>query len=72
MMKHYARGAEMSVSKYKYDPTKCDGKPCIGDCDLCSNNEIESDGFITRSCDVYQRLKADVNMDWLHGKNNDD
>ena len=26
----------MSVSKPMYDPKKCDGQPCPGDCDLCS------------------------------------
>lgn len=25
----------MSVSKWAYDPDKCDGKYCVGDCDLC-------------------------------------
>jgi hypothetical protein len=25
----------MSVSKPYYDPKYCDGKPCVGDCDLC-------------------------------------
>ena len=25
----------MSVSKYKYEADKCDGQPCVGDCDLC-------------------------------------
>lgn len=23
----------MSVSKWAYEPNKCDGKPCVGDCD---------------------------------------
>ena len=26
----------MSVSKWAYEPTKCDGHYCPGDCDLCS------------------------------------
>ena len=25
----------MSVSKWAYEPEKCDGKPCVGDCDYC-------------------------------------
>lgn len=29
----------MSVSKWGYSPSKCDGKPCIGDCDLCSKGD---------------------------------
>lgn len=26
----------MSVSKWAYEPEKCDGQPCPGDCDNCS------------------------------------
>ena len=43
----------MSVSKWRYSEA-CEGKPCIGDCDLCSgyedddDNEIEQDGRITQ------------------------
>ena len=29
----------MSVSLYRYDPKYCEGKPCIGDCDLCRDWE---------------------------------
>ena len=29
----------MSVSLYRYDPDHCEGKPCIGDCDLCRDWE---------------------------------
>jgi len=25
----------MSVSRYAYQPSKCEGQPCIGDCDRC-------------------------------------
>ena len=25
----------MSISKWSYTPEKCDGRPCIGDCDIC-------------------------------------
>ena len=25
----------MSVSKWRYAPERCDGKPCTGDCDAC-------------------------------------
>lgn len=33
----------MSASLYAYSPEKCDGKACVGDCDLCPrNNEEES------------------------------
>ena len=26
----------MSVSLWAYEPDKCDGGPCIGECDLCN------------------------------------
>lgn len=29
----------MSVSKWAYEADKCDGEPCVGDCDLCSKSE---------------------------------
>lgn len=29
----------MSVSKWAYQPEKCDGNPCPGDCDLCSKRD---------------------------------
>lgn len=29
----------MSVSKWNYEPDKCDGHYCPGDCDLCSIEE---------------------------------
>lgn len=30
----------MSVSKWAYEPEKCNGKPCVGECDICSKVEI--------------------------------
>lgn len=30
----------MSVSKYAYDPSICDGDICVGDCDLCDKPKI--------------------------------
>lgn len=29
----------MSVSKWAYEPQKCDGKYCPGDCDDCNKAE---------------------------------
>ena len=26
----------MSVSKWRYDPVVCDGRPCISECDFCN------------------------------------
>ena len=28
----------MSVSRWNYDPERCDGNYCVGDCWLCYNN----------------------------------
>ena len=33
----------MSVSKYAYEPWKCDGEFCPGDCDLCYKAEWQRD-----------------------------
>lgn len=33
----------MSVSKWAYEPTKCDGHYCPGECDLCSLAEERKD-----------------------------
>lgn len=52
----------MSVSKYAYEPWKCDGEFCIGDCDLCYKSdwirddedledEVEQDGWKTWGTD---------------------
>jgi len=29
----------MSVSKHAYEPEKCDGQKCVGDCDFCDKAE---------------------------------
>lgn len=29
----------MSVSKYAYEPWKCDYEICVGDCDLCPKRD---------------------------------
>ena len=31
----------MSVSKWNYEPEKCEGQPCVGDCDFCNIELIE-------------------------------
>ena len=35
----------MSVDKWAYNPEKCDGAGCVGDCDLCpkANEPAEAD-----------------------------
>ena len=35
----------MSVSKWAYDPDKCDGNACPGDCDYCYKADWEPDDF---------------------------
>lgn len=40
----------MSGSFWGYIPKKCDGEPCIGDCDLCSKAEEKS----CRSCRFWE------------------
>lgn len=38
----------MSVNKWAYEPKKCDGDFCIGDCDLCgkANNSYCHDALV--------------------------
>lgn len=31
----------MSVSKWDYSPEKCDGRPCVGDCNKCNYEPVE-------------------------------
>ena len=33
----------MSVSKWAYEPEKCDGTPCPGDCDECDDKTFRKD-----------------------------
>lgn len=33
----------MSVSKWAYNPEKCDGDYCCGDCDECNKSNIISE-----------------------------
>lgn len=41
----------MSVSKWAYEPEKCDGAPCVGDCDLCSKAWETQKGMIMSMLD---------------------
>ncbi len=48
----------MSVSKWAYDPDKCEGDYCVGDCDKCS--KAERTGCIypeCEECDHYTETK---------------
>ena len=33
----------MSVSKWSYEPAKCDGDYCPGDCDLCGKADEDAE-----------------------------
>lgn len=39
----------MSVSKWSYEPTKCDGHYCPGECDLCALKDEEDEDEQLRS-----------------------
>lgn len=32
----------MSVSKWAYEPDKCDGDYCVGDCDFCRIKTVKN------------------------------
>lgn len=34
----------MSVSLWNYDPERCDGNACCGDCDLCGMEDEDEQG----------------------------
>ena len=48
----------MSVSKYAYSPSKCDGEPCPGDCDFCALRDEPS------TLDIAEEI---MEKDWFHG-----
>lgn len=33
----------MSVSKWAYEPDKCDNEICVGDCDYCNKAEEDAE-----------------------------
>lgn len=42
----------MSVDKWAYDPEKCDGKECMGDCDFCEIWKEDKEQEHERSRDI--------------------
>ena len=48
----------MSVSKWRWTES-CDGKPCCGECDLCTEGDEEDDGD-DGCCDVHKSEADDV------------
>ena len=45
----------MSVSKWAYDPQKCDGLPCPQDCDLCPKRDNLEAGIYSDNPDDQMR-----------------
>lgn len=51
----------MSVSKWAYTPEKCDGQPCVGDCDMCSKKDVLTFGEIQEAfCKLEEANNAPV------------
>lgn len=48
----------MSVSKWAYDPNKCEGQMCVGDCDICSKKDELSEEYIRDACDFLNWLAS--------------
>lgn len=42
----------MSISKWAYDPDKCDGDYCCGDCDYCPKGEEVDGGRQHKTVDI--------------------
>lgn len=43
----------MSVSKWAYSPAKCDGEPCVGDCDMCSiADDVEDEEMMEEAMEI--------------------
>ena len=55
----------MSVSKWAYEPWKCDGEYCPNDCDHCYKANIEADGDVTWDglTDDNERISETISKD---------
>ena len=55
----------MSVKLYAYEPWKCDGEFCIGDCSICYKANIEADGDVTWDglTDDNERISETISKD---------
>lgn len=67
----------MSTSKWAYDPRRCDGQPCPGDCDRCTRWQEEESASLKDDMinDLVKGLEADgtfkvesVKLGWTNGK----
>ena len=45
----------MSVSKWAYSPEKCDGQPCVQDCDLCPKRDNLEAGIYSDNPDDHMK-----------------
>lgn len=47
----------MSVSKWRYTEA-CDGRPCVGDCDLCPTDNMESGIYTDNPDDTLRYMNS--------------
>ena len=50
----------MSVSKWAYEPSKCDGDLCAGDCDLCSKANMETEEWVHDFIEIKSERLTDI------------
>ena len=63
----------MSVSKYRWTPA-CDGQPCVGDCDLCRVDNLQSGIYTDNPDDTLRYVQTTVPVfdHWGYEKKQDD
>lgn len=62
----------MSASKYRWTPA-CDGQPCVGDCDLCRVDNLQSGIYTDNPDDTLRYVQTTVPVDlWGNPKLADD
>lgn len=63
----------MSTSKWAYDPRRCDGQPCPGDCDHCTRwQEDEEEARPKVYCRDCARRNKDCPLQVWCGPQDDD
>ena len=63
----------MSASKYRWTPA-CDGQPCVGDCDLCRVDNLQSGIYTDNPDDTLRYVQTTVPVfdHWGYEKKQDD
>lgn len=62
----------MSASKYRWTPA-CDGQPCVGDCDLCRVDNLQSGIYTDNPDDTLRYVQTTQPVDlWGNPKLADD